>query len=177
MGRRDDLLAAALLVLAEGGLKGLTHRAVDARAGLPSGSAANLFRTRQSLVRALIEEMESQDWGYVTAGGDVPQPRGAEELVQLLAGFTVRMIEPERAPVTQARLALSLAYPDDVRAAHDRLLAHLVRMLASSGMDDPQRRAAGVAALLDGTILHALTVAPGPVDRAGLEQSIRALLC
>ncbi|HIZ34253.1 MAG TPA: TetR family transcriptional regulator [Candidatus Ruania gallistercoris] len=176
MGRRDDLLAAALLVLAEGGLKGLTHRAVDARAGLPSGSAANLFRTRQSLLRAVIEEMERQDWGYVTASGDSPEPHGLEELAQALAEFTVRMVEPDQAPVTRARLELSLAFPDDVRDAHARLLARLVRMLASSGIDDPHVRAAGIAALLDGTILHALTVAPEPVDPTRLAKAIRALL-
>ena len=67
MGRRDDLVDAALLVLAEGGLKGLTHRAVDAKAGLPSGSTANLFRTRDSLVRALLEEMERRDRGQFQA--------------------------------------------------------------------------------------------------------------
>ncbi len=169
-------MAAALLVLAEGGLKGLTHRAVDARAGLPSGSAANLFRTRESLVRALLEEMERQDWGYVTAAGGPGGSRDTEELVRMLADVTVQMAEPAQAPVTRARLSLSLAYPDDVRAGHARLLASLVRLLASAGIDDPQLRAVGVAALLDGTLLHTLTVSPGPVDRAGLERSIRRLL-
>lgn len=170
-------MGAALLVLAEGGLKGLTHRAVDARAGLPSGSAANVFRTRESLVRALLEEMERQDWGYVTAGDEPAAVHSIEELVQLLTDAAARMVDPAQAPVTRARLVLSLAYPEDVRAGHARLLAGLVELLTAAGIDDPAARAVWVAALLDGTILHTLTVSPGPVDRVGLARAIRALLC
>ncbi len=48
--RRDDLLDAAICVLGESGIRGLTHRAVDAAAGLPAGSASNLFRTRDALL-------------------------------------------------------------------------------------------------------------------------------
>src|SRR5262245_42599709 len=44
------LLDAAIEVLAERGTRGLTHRAVDARAGLPLGSTSNRFRTRNALL-------------------------------------------------------------------------------------------------------------------------------
>jgi DNA-binding transcriptional regulator YbjK len=33
MGRTEQLLTAAVEVVADGGMRGLTHRAVDARAG------------------------------------------------------------------------------------------------------------------------------------------------
>lgn len=176
MGRRDDLVGAALLVLAEGGLKGLTHRAVDARAGLPSGSAANVFRTREALVRALLEELERQDWGYFTGGDGAAAPRSTADLIRMLAEGAAHMTEPAQAPLARARLVLSLAYPEEVRAGHSRLLAGLVELLTAAGIDDPASRAVSVAALLDGTILHTLTVSPGPVDRAELARAIRALL-
>ena len=179
MGRRDDLVNAALLVLAEGGLKGLTHRAVDAEAGLPSGSTANLFRDRASLVRALLDEMERRDWGHFHTGPEGrphPEPRGAEEVARLLADGAACMIEPAQAPVTRARLALSFAYADEVREGHTRLLAALTRTMASAGISAPADRAAPVAALLDGALLHALTVSPGPLDRASLTRAIRSLL-
>jgi DNA-binding transcriptional regulator YbjK len=39
--RRDQLLDAGLAVLAEQGARGLTFRAVDARAGFATGTATN----------------------------------------------------------------------------------------------------------------------------------------
>ena len=50
MDRRSTILDGALAVLAEQGMRGLTHRAVDAAAGLPSGSTSYYFRSRAALV-------------------------------------------------------------------------------------------------------------------------------
>jgi len=51
---REDLLAdAGLAILAESGLRGVTHRAVDRAAGLAEGSCSNCFRTRDELILAL----------------------------------------------------------------------------------------------------------------------------
>lgn len=179
MGRRDDLVDAALLVLAEGGLKGLTHRAVDAEAGLPSGSTANLFRTRDSLVRALLEEMERRDRSQFQARLEseaVAGPLGIDEVGRMLAEAAVHMASPTQAAVTRARLNLSLVYPDEVRAGHLRLLDVLTRTLESAGVSAPAGRAVRVAAFIDGALLHALTVSPEPLDRAVLASAIRALL-
>ena len=49
------LLTAALHVVAEHGLRGLTHRAVDREAGLPEGSCSAYLRTRKALVLALTQ--------------------------------------------------------------------------------------------------------------------------
>ena len=53
--RMELLLTAALHVVAEHGLRGLTHRAVDREAGLPEGSCSAYLRTRKALVLALTE--------------------------------------------------------------------------------------------------------------------------
>ena len=55
--RRAQLADAGLAVLAESGARGLTHRAVDATAGLPAGTASNYFRTRDALLGALGERI------------------------------------------------------------------------------------------------------------------------
>ncbi|WP_203582043.1 TetR/AcrR family transcriptional regulator [Microbacterium hibisci] len=61
MARNDDrrqLLAdAGIAVLAADGMRGLTHRAVDARAGVPTGTASNYFRSREALVAALVQRI------------------------------------------------------------------------------------------------------------------------
>ncbi|MER5962292.1 TetR/AcrR family transcriptional regulator [Streptomyces sp. NPDC002057] len=45
---------AALDLLVERGMRGLTHRAVDERAGLPQGSTSNHARTRQALLETAV---------------------------------------------------------------------------------------------------------------------------
>ena len=54
-GRRAELLEAAVDVVAEAGLRGLTHRAVDARAGLPEGTCSAYLRSRSALLVALTK--------------------------------------------------------------------------------------------------------------------------
>jgi DNA-binding transcriptional regulator YbjK len=52
--RRSALADAGIRVLAEEGARGLTHRAVDAAAGVPRGTASNYFATRDDLIAALV---------------------------------------------------------------------------------------------------------------------------
>lgn len=56
--RRQQLSDAAITVLARDGARGLTHRAVDAAAAVPIGTASNYFRTRQALVSGLMARIE-----------------------------------------------------------------------------------------------------------------------
>src|SRR4249919_1710146 len=53
--RMRQLLDAALVVVSDAGLRGLTHRAVDREAGLPEGSCSAYLRTRHALTTALGE--------------------------------------------------------------------------------------------------------------------------
>jgi DNA-binding transcriptional regulator YbjK len=52
--RRTRLADAAVRVLAAQGSRGLTHRAVDAEAGVPTGTSSNYFASREVLVEALL---------------------------------------------------------------------------------------------------------------------------
>jgi DNA-binding transcriptional regulator YbjK len=54
LDRREQLLDAALRVVATQGLRGLTHRAVEAEADLPHGSTTYYFGTRRDLTVALM---------------------------------------------------------------------------------------------------------------------------
>jgi DNA-binding transcriptional regulator YbjK len=58
--RQQQLLSAAVHVVARGGLRGLTHRAVDAEAGLPEGSTSAYMRTRVALLTRLTEYVTAQ---------------------------------------------------------------------------------------------------------------------
>ncbi|MEV6579811.1 TetR family transcriptional regulator [Streptomyces sp. NPDC051582] len=52
--RRAALLDAAIEVLAREGSRGLTLRAVDAQAGVPTGTASNYFRDRAQLLVQIL---------------------------------------------------------------------------------------------------------------------------
>lgn len=55
--RRIVLADAGIAVLAREGSRGLTHRAVDAEAGVPVGTTSNYFRNRHSLITGLFERI------------------------------------------------------------------------------------------------------------------------
>ncbi|MEV6491637.1 TetR/AcrR family transcriptional regulator [Actinoplanes sp. NPDC051633] len=55
------LTDAAIDVLADLGMRGLTHRAVDARAELPLGTTSAYFRTRKALIEAVVRRLADLD--------------------------------------------------------------------------------------------------------------------
>lgn len=55
--RRQALADAGIAVLAREGSRGLTHRAVDAEAGVPVGTTSNYFRSREALVTGLFDRI------------------------------------------------------------------------------------------------------------------------
>lgn len=55
--RRRAIADAGLRVLAAEGFRGLTHRAVDLEADLPTGTTSNYFRSRDTLVEGLVERI------------------------------------------------------------------------------------------------------------------------
>ncbi|GAA3156018.1 TetR/AcrR family transcriptional regulator [Planomonospora alba] len=70
--QRAELVAeTAITLLAERGMRGLTHRAVDEAAGLPPGSTSNLARTRSALLElalARLVELETEHFAASAAG-------------------------------------------------------------------------------------------------------------
>ncbi len=87
--RVDVLLDPAIEVVAAEGLRGLTHRAVDARAGLSAGSTSYYYRTRIALLEAvlgqpagLVHVVARRDPAAVPAvGGPCPRVHGAQRLL------------------------------------------------------------------------------------------------
>src|SRR5215831_9334349 len=65
--RRTQILDAAIDILCDDGVGGLTHRQVDDRAGLPAGTTSNYFRTRQALLEATAARTVDLHWQRVEA--------------------------------------------------------------------------------------------------------------
>ena len=55
--RRNALADPAIVVLARGGSRGLTHRAIDRQAGVPAGTTTNYFRDKEELLKGLFERI------------------------------------------------------------------------------------------------------------------------
>ncbi|MEU4544024.1 TetR/AcrR family transcriptional regulator [Nonomuraea dietziae] len=78
MKRSEAVAEAAITLLAERGMRGLTHRAVDELAGLPPGSTSNLARTRAALLELTLlrlTELEERAFAPAVEGaGGFPAP-------------------------------------------------------------------------------------------------------
>jgi DNA-binding transcriptional regulator YbjK len=179
--RMTQLLDAGVQVVAEEGLRGLTHRAVDRRAGLPEGSCSAYLRTRLALLTALAEYVSArfaEDVRSVTARiGE--RPGDDDCAVRETSQMFLRWLEhPE---LLQTRLELTLEgqrQPElaDVSIVWGRqLLAIVTEVMVRAGHPDPQERAATLIAAMDGVLLRALREAPEE-RRIFLERSLRLLI-
>ena len=117
------MLDAAIQVLGERGMRALTHRAVDAEAGVAAGSAANYFPTREALLEAIVERVSAMERGRFDEMAAEVCPVTPAEL-----GRSVAMWVRE---ATGARRALTLArYAILVEAGHNTKIR---RQLAETG--------------------------------------------
>ncbi|GAA0923840.1 hypothetical protein GCM10009557_92270 [Virgisporangium ochraceum] len=146
---RKALIAdAAIDVLGRDGLRALTHRAVDTRAGLPQGTCSYHHRTRRSLLAAALNRIAHLDRAdMVDAPADhVPADR-VEAAVQVLG----RWLGPGRVR-SRARLVLML----DAEARRDlgdeaeRLAGDFVAGATATIGDAGRARL--LVALLDGIV-------------------------
>jgi len=171
--RRTEILDAALRVLAEHGMRGLTHRAVDAAAGIAPGSTSYYFRSRSALVAGCVDRLLELDRAV-----EVPEVAAAApaDLVDVLVAVTVGMATTGRHR-TLARYELSLASVREpqLRAAlvegGDVIRRLGARTLAAAGAVDPAAAAAELAALMDGLAFTALV--RGPDDAVALAAWVR----
>ena len=160
--RRTSVLEAAIQLLAQGGTRGLSHRSIDRALRIPLGSTANYFPTRQSLVDAILLQIEARDlqaYYQIAPGSDV---QDVDHLVTFLVEF-IRVAALEDGGVhTRARLALASDGVVDLSEHRRRQVAGLAELVEAVGTPAPFRVAMTVSALMDGTILHLMT---GQVER------------
>jgi DNA-binding transcriptional regulator YbjK len=152
---------AALEVVAERGVEGLTHRAVAAVADIPLGSTTYHFKTLDDLLAAALREakdaneLELHEWAD-SLDTDVDLPRALAEYVMSVLthnwGRTVVEIELYMAALRRPAL-LSLSREWD---------AGLIEVLAE--LSDPDT-AQMLGMVVDGIFVHALIHGMPTVDR------------
>lgn len=175
---RDRAVAAAIELLGGEGLRALTHRRVDERAGLPAGSTSNHFRTRAALLEGAVDGIVAAEMAEVRVA---LHPTDANDLVETVAGLVELVTGPQRVattarhvlfleaahdPALRSRLAAGRSgYVDAVRGA----LEHL-------GAADPAVAAESLMALSEGLILHRIARHDASDPRPAIAVAVRGAL-
>jgi DNA-binding transcriptional regulator YbjK len=103
--RREQVLDAAITVLGTRGVRGVTHRAVDAEAGVPQGTTSNHFRTRDALFEGVVERFAERERSAFEDLARAADPRTPEALAAVLADWIVAAVGRHR-ELTLARFAI-----------------------------------------------------------------------
>ncbi|MFC4942306.1 TetR/AcrR family transcriptional regulator [Pseudonocardia sp. GCM10023141] len=155
MPRREDLADAAIATLAEQGMRGLTHRAVDRTAGVAEGSTSYYFRTRHALLEAIVERLAQVDTAdalaLTTAGAFTAEALDAVVDHWLTAGRNQMLARYELALESTRRPELRRAFEQ----AGGSIRTRLADVLARNGAGD-RARADRLVAGIDGLIFDQL---------------------
>jgi DNA-binding transcriptional regulator YbjK len=171
--RREMLLDAAVEVLGERGMRALTHRAIDAEAGVAAGSTANYFPTRESLLEAIVDRVSAMERGHFDDIAADICPATPAELGHALAGFARDSTGARRA-LTLSRYAILVEAGHNPRIRHQlastgsRVNAWFANWLRLIGSRDADRDVHVLGNYITGLMLHQLAVPdPGfdPADK------------
>ncbi|MFE6690902.1 TetR/AcrR family transcriptional regulator [Streptomyces sp. NPDC057743] len=165
---RHQLIAdTALSLLAERGMRGLTHRAVDEAAGLPQGSTSNLARTRAALLEAAVRRLAEREAAVLTpqevaearppASADSAVAGGSAALADALALALHRYLSHHRELlIARYELALEATRRPELREVYDRagraFREPVATLLAAAGSTAPERHVLSLVAWCDGVL-------------------------
>jgi DNA-binding transcriptional regulator YbjK len=175
--RRSALADAAIEVLGTAGIHKLSHRAVDERAGLPAGTAANYFPRRDDLLAAAAErvaelhvaEMTAADRAAIASAGD---PSGASAGQDALAGLISASLHEA---ATRHRTRYLAAYELALESTRQPALAEAMARLGAAalgstlaehrslGLPTTAEQVQALIALYNGTLMTLVVAPPGTV--------------
>jgi DNA-binding transcriptional regulator YbjK len=164
--RREILLDAAIRVLGEHGVRALTHRAVDAEAGVAGGSTANCFPTREALLEGIVERVSAMERGYFDELAANVSPTTPAELGRAIAGFVRDAAAVHRA-LTLSRYAILVEAGSNAKIRHQlaatgsRVNAWFANWLRLIGSRDLDRDVHMLGNYITGLMLHQLAI-PDP---------------
>ncbi|SDQ33263.1 TetR/AcrR family transcriptional regulator [Thermostaphylospora chromogena] len=188
---------AAIGLLVERGMRGLTHRAVDEAAGLPQGSTSNLARTRAALLEMTLlrlTELEGAVYADVFTAPGPPSPPPAPAtrrpglppetlhgLAEAIGGVLHRHMTTHRdLLLARYELALEATRRPELRVIYDRMGARFrgpaIAVLTAAGSPDPVRHGNQIVAIAEGFLFDAVAGSGPQPSRADLVAAFRELL-
>lgn len=178
--RRELLLRAAVELLADGGPRAVTHRAVAARAGVPQASTTYYFESIQQLtdeaLRLHLSERKSELQAMIASASGKGQT--TEEIARLLSAMLIT--RSREIAIAQFEVYMQAGRNPELRphvvetlAAFEHVAASVLAFL---GARDPERAAPVFVALIDGFLLHRVARPEQErQDAEGLFEAMRAL--
>lgn len=109
--RRRELCDAAIRLLADDGIKGVSHLKVDRKAGVPDGTTSFYFRTSSALLRAVANRVADLDLADLAAATESPATTngsGERGGAAGLAALVMRSGRGERLTRSKARHELAM---------------------------------------------------------------------
>lgn len=171
--RRAKIADTAIALLIEGGVHGVTHRAIDARAGLPTGTSSNYFRSREALlvtVAQRVAELHQADMA-AAAAAHVPEGDPTQRTVGLIAASLHHAATAQRdryLAIFELRLE-SLRRPA-LAEALDRLMNALAAFTtahhAELRLDIPPAAVPQLMVLYGGALFTLVTAPPGSLTES-----------
>ena len=163
--RKTTIADAALELLAASGARGLTHRAVDAWAGLPDGSTSSCCRTRLDLVTLALNRHATRNLEELGEDGArlVSGEPSLERFIDLLVDRLDDWMSPAKRSRVVSQIEIFLIASREpslqkvVEGVHQHFVDATVQALRYVGVVDTDRIAMGLIATVDG-ILHGQVV-------------------
>jgi TetR/AcrR family transcriptional regulator, regulator of biofilm formation and stress response len=164
--RRSAILEAVIVLLAEKGVAGVTHRAADAAARLPQGSTTYYFPKKAELLRAaalhLAAELEKDCDTLQVAFADVVARQGLDAAIDYVARQLVASLDQAKnLQLARIELTLAAARSDDLpdvasrlSAAGRRPIEFFISLISGGHSDTPIEACVG---LIDGIALMHVT--------------------
>ncbi|URN15054.1 MULTISPECIES: TetR/AcrR family transcriptional regulator [Streptomyces] len=178
--RRRALLDAAIEVLAHEGARGLTFRAVDARARVPAGTASNYFSSRDDLLTQAGSRIHVRMTPPPARVEAAMRPEPDRELVAGLMKWLVRRMAEERTGyLAMLELRLEATRRPALRAELERAvraeLDRNTRFHLDAGLPGDAGTVLALHLAMTGLLLEHLTL-PGVLPPAELDRTVEALV-
>jgi DNA-binding transcriptional regulator YbjK len=177
--RRIEIIDAAIAVMAEVGLAGLSMRVVANQAQIPLGALSYYFDDKSDLVAQAFQQLSDREIERVVRTADRLQPTmPAEQLADMVAdmiidGFT----SPQGAIVTRYELVTEASRDERLRPMFEAWYAAMVpalsRLFRDLGSHQPELDSRTVMAVMAGLEIDNLYRPLGPVDKRRIRATLR----
>jgi DNA-binding transcriptional regulator YbjK len=178
--RRTALLDAAIEVLAKEGSRGLTLRAVDKEAGVPTGTTTNYFANRAELLRQIMARTHERLTPDPTALAETMKAKPTPELTAtLLRQLLERMRADRGSHLAMLELRLEATRRPELQEDLTRTFAAMldanIAWHLDAGLPGDRDTVLLLYTAMLGVIVDDLTV-PGLLEQHGIEKVIDVLV-
>jgi DNA-binding transcriptional regulator YbjK len=177
---REALLDATLRIVASDGISAVTHRRVNAEAGVANGLTTYYFSTKSELLGAaythwIAKALERVRSTALTAAGAQPNRSRRESMIEILVEVTAGELETEDAAAGFA-LAREPALATDFGQWEERLLALVQHECDALGSSDSAQDAWIILSVIRGLQLAHLSGGGHRPDRTALRATLARLV-